>query len=71
MYYQNLAKEVKWIEGQPYYKEELELNKAINDNVDLEQIIDEKLTTKKRVRIYKEDNAMMTSYKTTNYVKNS
>ena len=34
-YYQNLAKDAKWIEGQLYYEEELELNEAINDNVDL------------------------------------
>ena len=36
LYYQDLAKDAKWIERQPYYEEELELNEAINDDVDLE-----------------------------------
>ena len=39
LYYQDLAKEAKQINGQLYCKDELELNKAIKDDVDLEQII--------------------------------
>ena len=70
-YYQDLAKDAKWIEEQPYYEEELELNEAINDDVDLKWIIEEKLAAKKRVRIYKEDNVTMASYKTIDYINNS
>ena len=63
------TKDVKWIEEQPYYKEELELNEAINNDIDLEWMIKEKLAAKKRVRIYEEDDATIASYKTTDYIK--
>ena len=47
----------------------MELNKAINDDIDLEWIIEEeKPSTKKHVGIYGEDNATMVFYKTSNYV---
>ena len=46
-YYQDLAKDAKWIEGQPCYEEELELNEAINDDVDLKWMIEEKLVAKR------------------------
>ena len=36
LYYQDLAREAKWINKQLYYNDELELNEAINNNVDLE-----------------------------------
>jgi len=45
------------------------LNEVINDNADLEWILDEeKPTAKKQVWIYKRDNAIMDSYKSTNYI---
>ena len=57
LYYQDLAREAKWINNQLYYEDELELNDTINDKADLEWIIDKKYTTKKYIRIYEEDNA--------------
>ena len=71
LYYQDLAKDAKQIEGQLYCEEELELNEAINDDVDLEWMIKEKPAAKKRVRIYKENDVTIASYKTTDYVNNS
>ena len=69
--YQDIAIEAKWTDNQLYYEEELELNEAIKDDVDLEQITKEKPTAKKRVRIYEEDDATMASYNTSDYVINS
>ena len=70
-YYQDLAKETKQISSHPYYKNKIKLNNTINDNVDLKQIIEDKLAAKKRVRIYKEDNVTITSYKTIDYITNN
>ena len=45
------------------------MNEAINDNADLEWILDEeKPTAKKQVWIYEKDDAIMDSYKSTNYI---
>ena len=35
-YYQDLAKDATWIDKQPYYEDNLELHKVINNKVDLE-----------------------------------
>ena len=35
LYYQDLAKVVKWIDSQPYYKDKIEFNDAINNDIDL------------------------------------
>ena len=45
------------------------MNEAINNIVDLEWIIDKKRAKKKHVRIYKEDDATMASFKIIDYVK--
>ena len=34
-HYQDVAKEVKWINDKPYYEDELELNEETNDEADL------------------------------------
>ena len=68
-YYQDLVKDAKWINDQLYYNNEIKLNKAINNDIDLEWIIKEdKPSTKKRVQIYEEDNATIVFYKTSDYV---
>ena len=36
LYYQDLARDTKWIKDQPYYEDKLDLNETINDKVDLE-----------------------------------
>ena len=68
LYYQDMASEAKQINGQTYYKDELELNEAINNKVNAEQILDDNnLVAKKCTQICKEDNTIMASYKTLDY----
>ena len=69
LYYQDLSREAKWINEQPYYKNELDLNEKINKTVDLEWMIDEKLAAKKCVKIYKEEDTTIASFKTIDYIK--
>ena len=69
LYYQDLAKEVTWIDEQPYYEDDLELYNAITDTADIEWIEDAKpLSTKKRVRVYEQDDTSIKLFKTTDYV---
>ena len=68
-YYQDLAKDAIQIDKQLYHKEDLKLQNAIDNIVNLEWIEDEdQLSLKKRVQVYKQDNASMTSFKTTDYI---
>ena len=49
-YYYNLEKDTKWINNKPYYDDQIELNEAMNDDIDLEWMIKEdKPSIKKRV----------------------
>ena len=49
-------------------EDELELNEAINNAVDLEWMIEDKPISKKRARICKENDTTITSCKTAYYV---
>ena len=52
-YFQDLVRDATWVDDQPYYEDNLELYKVINDTVDLEWIENvEQPAMKKRVYIY-------------------
>ena len=69
LYFQGLAKNATWVNDQPYYEDNLELNDTINNTVDLEWIEDEEQpTNKKRFCIYEYNDVPMKLYKTINYV---
>ena len=68
-YFQDLAREATQKDDKPYYDNELELNEAIQDDIDLEWILEEdQLSTRKRVKFYEQDDISMASLKIIDYV---
>lgn len=71
-YFQDLTKDTTQKNDQPYYNDELELNEALQDDIDLEWMLEEdKLSTRKQVKFYEQYDTSIASFKTMDHIKDS